>query len=93
MRLGLLGVSIVVTASGQATLVRLEWDEPPPAAYVSEFEEAIRTAISQWSFIPAVRIVPKTRADDSIEFNRTPIPNAQHAFIRFRVEDGKAIVE
>ena len=80
-----------VEISGQATLVRLEWDDPPPAEYVTEFEEAIRTAISQWSFIPAVRIVSKTQDDGSIV--RTPVPKAQHALIRFRVEDGKAIVE
>ncbi len=82
-----------VETTGEARLVRLEWDEAPPQAHVAVFEDAVRTALSRWSFTPAVRIVPKRMEDGSIEPRRTPVPNAQHALIRFRVEDGKAIVE
>jgi len=82
-----------VETSGQATLVRLEWKEPPPTEYLIMFEEAIRTAISQWAFHPAIRIVPERQDDDSIEAVQTPVPKALHALIRFRVENGKAVVE
>ncbi len=82
-----------VERTGEPRLVKLEWDEPPPDEHAAAFEEAIRTAMSGWSFTPAVRIVGKRQEDGSIEPERTPIPQAQHAFIRFRVEDGEAIVE
>jgi len=82
-----------VDTSGKATLVRLEWKEPPPTDQLTIFEEAIRTAVSEWTFHPAFRIVPKTQDDGSIEPVQTPLPKASHAFIRFRVEDGQAIVE
>ena len=82
-----------VETSGHATLVQLEWVEPPPAEYVTDFEEAIRTGVSEWRYWPAVRVVPERQADGSIEPVRTPVPRAQHALIRFRVEDGKAVVE
>ena len=82
-----------VDTAGRATLVRLEWVEPPPAEHVRAFEEALRTALSDWRFEPAVRVVPEKRSDGSIEPLQTPVPAAQHAFVRFRVENGQAIVE
>jgi len=82
-----------VETSGRATLVRLEWVEPPPAEHVAAFEDAVRTSVSRWRFESAVRVVPEKLADGSIEPRRTPVPTAQHAFISFRVEDGRAVVE
>jgi hypothetical protein len=82
-----------VETSGNATLVRLAWVEPPPAEHIADFEEAIGTGISKWRFIPALRVVPEKQTDGSIEPMETPVPTAQHAFVRFRVEDGKAVVE
>jgi hypothetical protein len=82
-----------VETSGRATLVRLEWAEPPPTQHLEAFEESIRNAVSEWTFHPAVRIEREQRADGSIEGVTTSQPKALHAFVRFRVEDGKAIVE
>ena len=82
-----------VEMSGQANLVRMDWEEPPPIEHLVEFEEAIRRAVSEWEFEPAIRIVPETQDDGSIEPVVTPLPQALHAFIRFRVENGTPIVE
>ena len=82
-----------VETTGQATLVRLEWDQPPPSKYLGEFEQAIEAAVLKWSYAPAVEIVGEKQDDGSVELVRTPVPSAQRAFIRFRVENGKAVVE
>lgn len=82
-----------VEVSGRATLIRLEWDVPPPPVHLGAFEKAITDAVAGWAFNAAFRIIPETRDDGSIEPRHQPIPQAQHALVRFRVEDGQAVVE
>jgi len=82
-----------VEVSGQATLVRVEWDVAPPSIHLGAFENSIADAVASWSFTAADRIIPEMQEDGSIESQIQPVPQAQHALIRFRVEDGKAVVE
>jgi hypothetical protein len=82
-----------VETSGQATLVRLGWVEPPPRTHVAAFEDTIRTVMVDWLFKPAERVEPEQRPDGTIEPIRTPVPVAQHAYIRFRVENGTPVVD
>jgi len=82
-----------IEVSGQATLVRLEWDIAPPADHLEAFEKSIVDAVALWAFHAAYRIIPETRDDGSIEPRNQSIPQAQHALVRFRVEDGKPVVE
>ena len=82
-----------VEMSGEATLVRLEWDEPPPVEHLVDFEEAIGAAVAEWKFHAAFRIIPETQDDGSIEPVQKLLPKALHALIRFRVENGAPIVE
>ncbi len=82
-----------VEVSGQATLIRLEWDVAPPPGHLEAFEDSITDAVDGWEFTAAFRIIREARDDGSIEPRIQPIPQAQHALVRFRVEDGKAVVE
>jgi len=82
-----------IQKDGSVTLVRLEWDEPPPSRFEESFEEEIRTAMLAWRFIPAKKLVPTTLEDGSIDLVPHPIPKAERAIVRFRVQEGRGIVE
>lgn len=82
-----------IQQDGLVTLVRLEWDDPPPADHQELFEESIRTAILEWRFLPAVKIVATELDDGSLDLERQPVPKAERAIVRFRVEGGRGIVE
>ena len=82
-----------ILRDGSVTLVRLEWDEPPPPEHQASFEEKIREAILSWRFIPAKKWVPTRFEDGSITPVPQPIPIAERAIVRFRVEEGQGVVE
>ncbi len=82
-----------VEVSGTATLIRVGWDVAPPPVHLDAFEKSLADAVARWAFNAAYRIIPETRDDGSIETRHQPIPQAHHALVRFRVEDGQAVVE
>lgn len=83
-----------IQTDGSATVARLEWNPGPPQIHVEAFESAIRDAVGNWEFIPAYQMRSKRGADGNVtSFEKHLIPKARDAVIRFRVEDGKAIVE
>lgn len=82
-----------ILEDGTVRLVRLEWDEPPPTEHRASFEEKIREAILGWRFIPAKKWIPTSLDDGSRTTVPQPIPKAERAIVRFRVEDGQGIVE
>jgi hypothetical protein len=82
-----------ILEDGSASLVRLEWETPPPPEHESAFVEQIRTAMLDWEFIPATKWVRKEREDGTIRLSPQAIPKAERAIVRFRVEGGHGIVE
>jgi len=82
-----------VEASGAVKLVRLEWDVPPPPHHLAAFEASISEAISHWDYTPAVRIGVMKQPDGSVKSTYTTIPKAQHSLIRFRVVEGRGVVD
>jgi len=82
-----------IETDGSATLVRLEWNPPPPAGHVAGFEASIRDAVATWRFEPAYQLRLKERADGGMTYEKRLIPKARRVAVRFRVEDGKAVVE
>lgn len=82
-----------IQKDGRVTLVRLEWDDPPPVEHQQRFEESIQAAMAEWRFVPAVKIVSTELADGSLDLTRQPIPKAERAIVRFRVQDGRGVVE
>ena len=82
-----------IQKDGSVSLVRLGWDDPPPPEYEDRFEGEIRTAMLEWRFIPAKKWVPTELEDGSIDLVPHPIPKAERAIVRFRVEQGRGIVE
>jgi hypothetical protein len=82
-----------IETDGSATVVRLEWDLAPPPHHVETFESAIRDAVATWRFVPAFQLVYKETSDGKKGFEKPLIPKAGRALIRFRVEDGRGIVE
>jgi len=82
-----------IETDGTAKLVRLEWEDPPPPEHLTEFEETIRAAVSEWAYIPAIRLVPTKMPDGSTVTERRPVPKARHAVVRFRVVNGEGVAE
>ena len=82
-----------IQTDGSATLVRLAWDSSPPQEHLEAFESAIRAAVATWEFKPAMQLRLKTLADGSARFDKRVIPKAGHAIIRFRVDEGKAVID
>ena len=82
-----------ILRDGSVKLVRLEWDEPPPAGHRGSFEESIRKAILGWRFIPAIKWVPTRMEDGSTKTVPQAIPKAERAIVRFSVEEGRGVVE
>lgn len=82
-----------IQTDGSAWLVRLEWAVPPPQDHRDSFEEALSEAVAEWRFTPARELAPKKMPDGSIEPEPRPIPTAVNAIIRFRMEEGKPVVE
>ena len=82
-----------IQTDGSATLVRLEWEVPPPPEHLTRFEEKIQEAVASWEFIPAKKWVPTKMHDGSTTTVPHPIPKAERAVVRFRVEDGAGVVE
>jgi hypothetical protein len=82
-----------VEIDGTARLVRLEWQEPPPDEHLPEFEDTIRIAVADWEYTPALRLVPQKLPDGSTRIDHQPVPKARHAVVRFRVVNGKGVVE
>ena len=82
-----------ILKDGSATLVRLEWDEPPPPEHQGSFEDSIREAMLGWRFIPAKKWVPTKMEDGSTTTVPQAIPKAERAIVRFRMEDGRGVVE
>ena len=82
-----------VEPDGSATLVHLEWDVPPGDAFTKLFEASIRDAIAGWEFSPAHRIITTEFPDGSRDSEAIPIKYADRAVIRFRVLEGRGVVE
>ncbi len=82
-----------VETNGSARLVRLEWDLRPPEGHVASFESAIRDAVARWEFVPAVRFTRKEQPGKPTRYEKHVIPKAGRVLIRFRIADGKAVVE
>lgn len=82
-----------IETTGSATLIRLEWEAPPPDQHREAFETSIEEALSRWEFKPAMKIRGKKLPDGSTVADQRLIPKASYAIIRFRVEDGRGIVE
>jgi hypothetical protein len=82
-----------VESDGSASLVRLEWEKAPPEKFLATFDAAIRAAVAAWEFEPAQRVEPEKLPNGAIEPKMTPVPSAHRALIRFRVVDGRGVVE
>jgi hypothetical protein len=82
-----------ILRDGSAKLVRLEWEAPPPPEYETAFEEEILQAMASWRYTPARKMVPVKHEDGSTELVLEPVPKAERAIVRFRVEQGRGIVE
>ena len=82
-----------VEEDGSATLVRLEWDQAPDTSYLKLFEGTIRDAIAGWEFSPAHRLTIYENQDGVMESKAIPIKYADRVIIRFRVVDGRGVVE
>jgi len=82
-----------VEVDGSATLVRLNWDVAPPDRFMAAFELAIRAAIDDWEFRPAVQVTPEKHPDGTVTPQNKFVPKARYAVIRFRVEQGQGVVE
>ena len=82
-----------ILRDGSVTLVRLEWDVPPPRQHRAEFEETIREAILEWRFIPGKKWVPTKLEDGSTRTIPQAIPKAERAIVRFHVVEGQGVVE
>ena len=82
-----------IETSGSATLVRLEWDAPPPEQHREAFELAIQEAMAEWEFQPAMRVRGKKLPDGSTVPETRLVPKASYAVIRFRVVEGRGVVE
>lgn len=82
-----------ILKDGSVTLVRLEWDEPPPPEHLAAFEAQIREAMLGWRFIPSRKWVRTTLENGSIRAIPQAIPKAERAIVRFRVGRGRGVVE
>lgn len=81
-----------VQTDGSARLVRLEWEAAPPESYRGAFESAIRAAVETWRFEPAYQLVFTERPEGPV-YEKRRVPHAAGARLRFRVEDGKPVVD
>jgi hypothetical protein len=82
-----------VEVDGTVTLVRLEWDPEPDSGFLQLFEDSIRNAMAGWEYSPAHRIITTEKPDGSIDSKAIPIKSADRVIIRFRIVDGKGVVE
>jgi hypothetical protein len=82
-----------VEKDGSPSLVRLEWEVTPPDQFLETFDATVRTAVEAWEFKPAYKIVPVELPDGAIEPEIIQVPSAHRALIRFRVIDGRGVVE
>lgn len=82
-----------IQTDGSADLIRLEWDAAPPEQHVAAFEASIDRTVETWKFVPAIRLIPRQASDGGQTYESKVIPKAGRALIRFRVEEGKPVVE
>ena len=82
-----------IETDGSASLVRLEWDEPPPPEHTDAFVSAIDAAMARWEFEPGRRWIKRTQPDGTSKREMQLIPKSGRALIRFRVDDGKPVVD
>ncbi len=82
-----------ILTDGTAKVVRLNWNPAPPEEHREAFDQAIRTAVAGWEFVPAFRWIRRTDDDGQVRVEKQDIPKGRNVRIRFRVEGGKAVVE
>ena len=82
-----------IETGGNASLVRLQWDDPPPPEHTNAFAASIESAMATWEFEPARRWILRTQPDGTEKREMQVIPKSGRALIRFRVDNGRPVVD